>query len=106
MHIIVRFSLPVFFSARLQRTLASRIYAYDTALADGNLLAIYLIHALTFQNNVKFLVSLVGVQETAVLTRNERLERQVATCCAYSLTSEHLTVKCEVREEARSPSGR
>ena len=48
--------------------------ASDGALADGEDLTVHLILTFALQDNVKFLVSLVSVQETAVLTRNERLE--------------------------------
>ena len=54
----------------LQRTLTIGSHADDGALADREDLTIHLILAFTLQDNVQFLVSLVGVQETAVLTRN------------------------------------
>ena len=76
----------------LQRTLAIGSHADDGTLADGENLAVNLILALALQDDVKLLVGLVGVQETAVLTRNECLERQFATCSTYGLTCEHLTL--------------
>ena len=47
---------------------------------------------LTFQNDIQLLVGLVGVQETAVLTGNQRLERQLAARGTYGLACEHLTL--------------
>ena len=88
MQSMVRFS-----AARvLQRTLAIGSDADDGALADGEYLTIHLILAFTLQDNVQFLVSLVGMQETTVLTRNERLKTQFAPCSTYGLTCEHLTL--------------
>ena len=76
----------------LKRTLAIGSHTDDGALANGENLTIHLILTFTLQDNVKFLVSLVGVQETTVLTRNERLETQFAASCTYRLTSEHLAL--------------
>ena len=75
----------------LQRTLAVGSDTDDGSLADGENLTVHLILALALQDDVKFLVSLVGVEETAVLTRNERLETQFAACSANGLTCEYLT---------------
>ena len=64
----------------LQRALALGRHTHDAALAHGKYLTVYLILALALQDEVELLVGLVGVQETAVLTRNERLETQFADC--------------------------
>ena len=76
----------------LQCTLAIGSHTDDGTLTDWEYLTVYLILTLALQDNVKFLVGLVSVEETAVLTRNECLERQFAACSTYGLTCEHLTL--------------
>ena len=56
----------------LQRTLALGCDTDDGSLADGKNLTVHLILALALQDDVKFLVSLMGVKETAVLTCDQR----------------------------------
>ena len=83
MQSIVRSSLPVFFNARLP-------------LGEEDL-TIDLVLALAAQDEVEFLVGLVGVEETAVLSGNERLERELAGCGANGLSAEDLALNSEVR---------
>jgi len=58
----------------LKRTLAIGSHTDDGALANGENLTIHLILTIALQDDVKLLMGLVGVKETAVLTRNECLE--------------------------------
>ena len=76
----------------LQCTLSLRCYPDDGALAYWENLTVHLILSFTLQDDVELLVSLVGVQETAVLTRNQGLEAQLTAGCTYCLTSEHLAL--------------
>ena len=48
------------------------------AEVDGENLAIHLILALTSENDVELLMGFMGMQETTVLTGNERLEHAYA----------------------------
>ena len=54
-----------------------------------------------YKDEVKLLMSLMRVQETAVLTRNERLERELAARSTYGLTCEHLTLNGYVRPHGK-----
>ena len=81
----------------LQRALSIGRHADDATLADGENLAVDLVLALATQDEVEFLVGLMGVEETAVLSGNERLERELAGSGANGLSAEDLALNREVR---------
>ena len=65
---------------------------HNGAFADGEMLAIDLVGALTAEDDVELLMGLVGVEEAAVLTRDEGLERQLAARGTYGLAYEDLAL--------------
>ena len=81
----------------LQRALAVGRHADDATLADGEDLTIDLVLALATQDEVELLVRLVGVQKTAVLSGNERLEGELAGSGTNGLPAEDLALNREVR---------
>ena len=81
----------------LQRALAVRSHPHYGALAYGEYLAVHLILSLAFQYYVQFLVRLVSVQKTAILTRYQRLERQLAASSTHSLSGKHLALYGDLR---------
>ena len=76
----------------LQRALAFGRHTDNAAFADGEHLAVHLVLTFALEDEIELLVGLVGVQETAVLTGNKRLERQLAASGSDGLPDKHLTL--------------
>ena len=73
MQSMVRFSFPLFFMARFPPGATGR-YTDNGSFEDREDFAVNLVQAFTLDNDIKLLMCLVRVEETAVLAGNERLE--------------------------------
>jgi len=75
MQSMVRFSFPLF-------------YTDDRSFTDGKDFAIDLVQAFTLEDDVKLLMGLMGMEESAVLAWDQRLETQFAACRTDGLADE------------------
>ncbi len=66
--------------------------AHNSAFADRELLTIHLIGALSTQDDVKLFMGFVCVEEPAVLSRHEGLEREFAAGGSHGLSYEDLAL--------------
>ena len=80
----------------LEGAFAVGSHADDAAFGDGNHLAVNLIGAIAFEDDVEFLVGLVGVKKAAVLSRNEGLVGNLAACGLQCLSDKHLAFQGEI----------
>ena len=74
--------------AVLHGPLSAGCYTDDRSFTDGKDFAIDLVQAFTLEDDVKLLMGLMDMEESAVLAWDQRLETQLAACRTDGLADE------------------